>query len=158
MRYKIEQKACQSSYVCEGFSYISGLSHRIRKIFCINFHDNKIPLSETRDDLGEDKFNPRHMSISLSFMSFFSYFNQKIFFWYAKNKYATRIRNKESQLISEFTFSTITSKLWNSFSWVNTLFWYDRTTWNLDSNSRVVWIKWLNGSPWALYCPFCCNY
>ena len=33
-----------------------------------------------QDDFGEDKFNPRHMSISLSFMSFFSYFNQKTFF------------------------------------------------------------------------------
>ena len=50
--HKTEQKACESSYdVCEGFGYISGLSHRIRKIFCINFHDNKIPLIETRDDL-----------------------------------------------------------------------------------------------------------
>ena len=54
----------------------------------------------TRDDLGKDRHNAYHTSISLSFIN-------KYFF----DKQATRTRDEVNQPTPEFMFSTITSKM-----------------------------------------------
>ena len=58
-----------------------------------------------RNYMGKYRYNTYHTWIYVYYLQFF--------FWQTRNKYATRIRNKVNEPISEFMFSAITSKLWH---------------------------------------------
>ena len=49
-----------------------------KKMFYINFQDNRILSSETRDDLSKDRYNAYHTPISMSFINKYIFDKQEM--------------------------------------------------------------------------------